>query len=410
MKHILLTFICIHFSYSFTQNLVLNPSFETRTGCPNGISDYSLVSNWTNWNNSTPDYFNSCATGLSNVDVPSNFGGSQTARTGSAYVGIVSQTMSSPYQSFDETIRAALSSSLVAGQSYTLTFYVNLADNSPYTVYNFKAVFSSGTLASSSGTQGFPPGNELELAYTGAFYSNTTAWEAITMCYTAVGGENAVTIGYGNGFVSSTGQSSFVIGNYPYYYIDDVSLVASTPCITPLPIELLSFTANCHGNDIQFDWTTESELNNDFFTLEKSTTGQEWKKVLQIPTQNGNTAVKQDYNYSHRTNDFGLTYYRLSQTDLDGTTTYFEPISVQCEPSELIAVPNPATDFVAISWDRLNEITSIDCYDATGRFMQSFSVSEIETGILNMDYMENGSYTLVIKTKVEAHTIRLIKH
>jgi OmpA-OmpF porin, OOP family len=72
-------------SNCLSQNLVPNPSFETYSSCPEGISEVDLAVPWINPTFGTSDFFHSCSSNF--VDVPYNFFGFQYAHTGEGYGG-----------------------------------------------------------------------------------------------------------------------------------------------------------------------------------------------------------------------------------------------------------------------------------------------------------------------------------
>lgn len=110
-----------------------------------------------------------------------------------------------------------------------------------------------------------------------------------------------------------------------------------------LPIELLSFTAIRNGENVDAYWTTETEINNDYFTLERSKDGVNFEKlVITDGAGNSNTMI----NYSER--DFspyeGISYYRLKQTDFSGSNSYSQIVAVNYIIAEdnISIYPNPA--------------------------------------------------------------------
>lgn len=103
-------------------------------------------------------------------------------------------------------------------------------------------------------------------------------------------------------------------------------LVNST---SPLPIELLSFNAVCQGNNVGINWSTASETNNDYFTIERSKDGKTWETVTIVPGA-GNSNSTLSYSYTEN-NPFPITsYYRLKQTDYNGQSETFNSVAVNC--------------------------------------------------------------------------------
>lgn len=111
----------------------------------------------------------------------------------------------------------------------------------------------------------------------------------------------------------------------------------------PLPITLVDFTAHATQNTVQLKWVTASEINNEFFTIERSNNAQNWEEI--ITTQgagNSNqllTYVETDFEPLE-----GISYYRLKQTDFDGQFEYFNIVPVRFEKDvsiEFTLFPNP---------------------------------------------------------------------
>src|SRR5690554_3567218 len=113
-----------------------------------------------------------------------------------------------------------------------------------------------------------------------------------------------------------------------------------------LPVELLDFSATCVDNkSIEFEWNTASETYNDFFTIQHSIDGEKWKEVAQIEGA-GHATSKNNYQYIDRNHySTNINYFRLIQTDFDGTQEILKTISlVNCQTdnkAKILAVPNP---------------------------------------------------------------------
>ncbi len=109
--------------------------------------------------------------------------------------------------------------------------------------------------------------------------------------------------------VNRTGMN--ILGHYGV-----VSGIANT-----LPIELIYFNAKANENQVDFTWATATELNNDYFTVERSTDAANFSEVLRKQGA-GNSTVKLYYADADRNPFEGYSYYRLKQTDYDGHFTY----------------------------------------------------------------------------------------
>ncbi len=97
--------------------------------------------------------------------------------------------------------------------------------------------------------------------------------------------------------------------------------LGSTYGNTSLPIELVSFEATAQEKEVALTWVTASELNNDYFTVERSADGSSWEVVL-TKQGAGTTTQRTEYNALDSRPLAGLSYYRLKQTDFDGKFSY----------------------------------------------------------------------------------------
>lgn len=109
-----------------------------------------------------------------------------------------------------------------------------------------------------------------------------------------------------------------------------------------LPVELLSFTAVSTGEIVVLDWKTASEINNDYFVIEKSMDGITWDFVLQIPGA-GNSDTQLSYNHIDYTGCEGHCYYRLTQVDYDGVQKKYKAVVINNNKNiyDISVTPNP---------------------------------------------------------------------
>jgi hypothetical protein len=98
----------------------------------------------------------------------------------------------------------------------------------------------------------------------------------------------------------------------------------------PLPVELVSFSARVSGEQVIIDWSTASELNNDFFTIERSQDGLSFEGIARIIGA-GTTNQPMKYQSIDYLPLPGISYYRLKQTDFDGTFDYSKIVVVSFE-------------------------------------------------------------------------------
>lgn len=142
--------------------------------------------------------------------------------------------------------------------------------------------------------------------------------------------------------------------------------------VNPLPIELTAFTAACEGSGVELEWTTATEINNAFFTLTHSTDAITWETVAVLAGA-GNSNEVLHYTYMDTRSTGAISYYRLQQTDYDGTTEIFDPISVNCgekgQAHELSVYPNPADEqfTVSVNASKADAAATVELLDITGK-------------------------------------------
>ncbi|MEL6392473.1 MAG: ASPIC/UnbV domain-containing protein, partial [Bacteroidota bacterium] len=141
-----------------------------------------------------------------------------------------------------------------------------------------------------------------------------------------------------------------------------------------LPADLLRFSATLANEDVDLSWETASEVDVDFYEIERSTHGQVFEGLHRISSR-GNSSNLQTYGWRDRSMAPFPRYYRLKMVDLDGSFEY-SPIERldrfgQDEVFELgLPNPNPASDFVRIPF-RLPKarMVQLELYDLNGRLL-----------------------------------------
>lgn len=112
-------------------------------------------------------------------------------------------------------------------------------------------------------------------------------------------------------------------------------------CAALLPIELVTFQGEQKGDQINLNWHTANEKNNDFFTLEKKDANGVFQEIAVVKGA-GTTSENQFYDEIDFRPVPGQNLYRLKQTDFDGTTTTSSIVSVNFKANETVSFfPNP---------------------------------------------------------------------
>jgi hypothetical protein len=148
------------------------------------------------------------------------------------------------------------------------------------------------------------------------------------------------------------------------------------PGATPLPVGLSAFTAELAGpTAVRIAWATATEKDNAGFTVERSVAGQPFATVGTVPSA-GTTAHTYTLLDTKLPTGATLLYYRLRQTDLDGTNTYSPIRAITFAAStgtlaQLVAYPNPAHQVVHVQLLGPATTSPLEIFDAMGRLLRT---------------------------------------
>lgn len=182
-----------------------------------------------------------------------------------------------------------------------------------------------------------------------------------------------------------------------------------------LPVELTSFNARVNSRGVvDLSWATASEKDNAFFTIERSADGMQFEKVQQVPAKN--SVLGAPYTCSDEHPLSGVSYYRLSQTDFDGTTRYLniKTVTVTGGGTEIHIVPNPVAEQslrfrmdLALNFDGALEVLNVQGEVVAGK---NLSLEKGSTWITQpLDGLTAGVYTLRINDGRQQWTARFTK-
>ena len=156
------------------------------------------------------------------------------------------------------------------------------------------------------------------------------------------------------------------------------SLTTTTPLAigSPLPVTYTSFTAGCNQKGALVKWTTGTEINSDYFELQRSNKdGIDWNTVSKIKAK-GNSTTETSYEQMDLLG--GAALYRLKQYDLDGTFHYSNIIKTNCDTRniEIVIYPVPAKDVlnIVVRTDKAFK-TQFEIYDASGRLVKKVNAT-----------------------------------
>ena len=285
-------------------------------------------------------------------------------------------------------------------QTYCLT--INTVDNGATVTFNW-SISASQTAAAS-----------IEVFGTGVLSSNGSQ---------IIGGFSSTSF---SGNFTWTKSMSGVYG----YTTDDSApfgVVLSAPPNTRFtqfcavaPITLSTFSATKHSDrSSRLSWTTASEINSEYFGIERSSDGDTWETLNKVPAA-GNSNEDLAYEFIDDRLPFTrskdeIFYYRLRLTDLDGTYKYSDIKGVNFNrlQNDIISIyPNPTTDRINVDVSAIDATEGdiqLSVFDNMGRNMLQKSI--IGTGIELIETVNypSGTYNIVVKQGETIHQKRVIK-
>lgn len=208
--------------------------------------------------------------------------------------------------------------------------------------------------------------------------------------------------------------NNITLTNDGYYTIGTKNAAVSV-----LPVELISFTASANpDHSVGLNWMTSTEINNEYFTIQKSRDGIVFSEVENIPSKapNGNSNAL----ISYTTTDYypydGISYYRLKQTDNNGHSGYYNIVTVDLEKSgkiEFTVYPNPNKGEFTVDFSGIenNHEVQVLLHDYMGKevYTGSFITTQQNSiTIVPADRIANGTYFCSLVAEGIRYTVKVI--
>ncbi len=193
----------------------------------------------------------------------------------------------------------------------------------------------------------------------------------------------------------------------------------------PLPIELLSFTAQKSGDDVQVDWITAAEISNERFKVQRSQDGAVYENVVDVLSKasNGTSTSVLRYDAIDENPFSGTSYYRLVQIDLDGTESVYGPIAVDMTKGassadrgiRVFPNPNNGRNFTLMNTGTFNSSEDLEFMitDVEGRkvftsIIKTDANGDFVTYINPADVLPAGVYVIRVANETNVFSTRLI--
>ena len=264
---------------------------------------------------------------------------------------------------------------------------------------------SGGNASNASGSISTPYVNDLLLGFCGSDNNTNGVGTGQTEKYSA----GSATKSYVN-LSTKTSTSSTASFSITISATADFELILAR--LTPigaavLPATISNYELNCKENLTSFNWSTASEINNDFFTIEKS---EDALNYSEIATIDGNGTTDQEHHYQFTDEELNDKpfYYRLKQTDFDGKSETFKPLLSTCfETNETTYFPNPVKDKIHLNTS--NDFTHASIFSIDGKRLIESEINSLNNQI-DLSNFSTGMYFIqLLNTKKKTDFIKIIK-
>lgn len=176
--------------------------------------------------------------------------------------------------------------------------------------------------------------------------------------------------------------------------------------ISPLPVQITSFKTVCMDRKVSVQWVTGSELNNDYFVLEKSADGRNFNELAKVKGA-GTTSTSSFYSFTDEESSKGKpAIYRLSQTDFNGQQSRIGEVQAAICNSQPVLSVHQVISSGLLSLQITSEITGnaiIELSDATGKKVK-WQQMELQAGTYSVtipDKFAAGFYTATVRCNNE---------
>lgn len=183
-----------------------------------------------------------------------------------------------------------------------------------------------------------------------------------------------------------------------------------------LPVEVHSFNGIGQDGENLLSWVAASQINNDYFELERSSDGEQWELVERVQGA-GTVMSPRFYQVVDRQPYYPVTYYRLFQTDFDGTREFIRTIAVEADKpvgQNLVSLvsPNPAQDLMNFTYtgDNSQSPLIVTLTDSYGKAVLSerYSVYSGMKLTLFTEQVAGGTYQLQFQQGEARETRRIV--
>ena len=169
----------------------------------------------------------------------------------------------------------------------------------------------------------------------------------------------------------------------------------------PLPVELISFTARQKQAAVQLEWVTASEINSDFFNVERSSDGLTYS-IINSQKAAGNSTVTKSYSAIDLSPISGISYYRLKETDFDGSISFSSPVAVEFKNTDLtLSIVSAIVSGRSLNLNVDSPISvgyKLDLFDDSGKLISTMNGN-----------LGQGNQNIIMKTSPDAGGVYMVR-
>lgn len=229
-----------------------------------------------------------------------------------------------------------------------------------------------------------------------------------------LGGSKSFKQGSGNSSLidsySSAGPSTIVVSGKANRADEIITYgIKVTPCNCSnlfLPVELINFNASLQEHHVELKWATASETNINYFTIERSKDVISWETIYAIESL-GNSNTPHTYSVFDSSPFEGISYYRLKQTEFDGSFIYSKIESISSNNDFINVYPNPNETGLLKILVSNNKRFKIKLVNAIGQIIYEEQLNNALTE-LDLTMFEKGVFILFITNEIGTFTKKVI--
>lgn len=194
----------------------------------------------------------------------------------------------------------------------------------------------------------------------------------------------------------------------------NVNFITATSSGSVLPVTLVDFVATQRENDVVLTWSTSFEANSNFFEIQHSTDGKNWRALGEVKS-NGDSKIERTYSYVHQRPLAAEHYYRLRMVDNDGSYAFSRIRNIRVGNNLAIAFhPNPVTDWLTIEMPNMQSLDNVKIISKSGRVVYEANKSQFQQlpdSAINLKQLTAGIYVIQVREQDgTVHSSKLIKN